>query len=265
MCLILLANRVFAGFPLVLAANRDEFFERPTASAEYWADAPEILGGRDLAQGGTWLGVSRDGRWGAVTNFRDGLPAPAGSPSRGELVAQYLRGGYQAGDYLQQLSGTASAYHGFNLLLGDASGVFFFSNRGSQTENLAAGIYGLSNHLLDTPWPKVAQGKRAVAALADAAAEAGDGYRLTADLFSLLQNRAAASDPELPETGVSRDWERLLSPMFISAPGYGTRASTVLLIDRAGGVHFHERGFAPDGTPRQLRSFRIETGVPVSG
>lgn len=266
MCLILLAHRVFSSFPLVLAANRDEFFERPTASAEYWADAPDILGGRDLAQGGTWLGVSRDGRWGAVTNFRDGSPAPAGSRSRGELVAQYLRGGYRAENYLQQLSSTASAYHGVNLLLGDASGVFFFSNRGSQTENLAAGIYGLSNHLLDTPWPKVAQGRRALKALAeDAAAEDSDGNRLTAGLFSLLQDRAAASDPELPETGVSRDWERLLSPMFISAPGYGTRASTVLLIDRAGGVHFHERAFAPDGTPRQMRSFRIETGTPVTG
>lgn len=265
MCLILLANRVFAGFPLVLAANRDEFFERPTAGAEYWADAPDILGGRDLAQGGTWLGVSRDGRWGAVTNFREGSPAPAGSRSRGELVAQYLRSGYQAGDYLRNLRGTAQAYHGFNLLLGDASGVFFFSNRRPQAENLAAGIYGLSNHLLDTPWPKVAQGKRALKALADAAAEVGDGDRLTANLFSLLQNRAAAPDPELPETGVSRDWERLLSPMFISAPGYGTRASTVLLIDRVGGVHFHERGFAPDGTPWQVRSFRIETGLPVSG
>lgn len=112
----------------------------------------------------------------------------------------------------------------------------------------------------------MAQGKRALTALADdAAAEDSDGSRLTADLFSLLQDRAAAPDPDLPETGVSLDWERLLSPMFISAPAYGTRASTVLLIDRAGGVQFHERGFAPDGTPRQLRSFRIETGVPVSG
>lgn len=275
MCLILLAHRVIEGFPLVLAANRDEFFDRPTAGAGFWADAPDILGGRDLRQGGTWLGVSRDGRWGAVTNFRDGSTAPAGSRSRGELVARYLRDGGRAETYLQQLAGTAADYHGFNLLLGDASGVFIFSNRGSRPTRLAAGIYGLSNHALDTPWPKVAQGKRALAGLAAAAASAAAsastapsdqaGERLAADLFRVLQDRTEASDPDLPETGVSRDWERLLSPMFISAPGYGTRASTVLLIDPAGGLHFHERGFAPDGTAQPLRSFRIETGVAVSG
>lgn len=270
MCLILLAHRVIEGFPLVLAANRDEFFDRPTAGAGFWADAPDILGGRDLRQGGTWLGVSRDGRWGAVTNFRDGSKAPAGSRSRGELVARYLRGGGRAETYLQQLDGTAPDYHGFNLLLGDASGVFFYSNRGSRPASLAAGIYGLSNHALDTPWPKVTQGKRALAGLvaaasANAATADQAGERLAADLLSVLQDSTEASDPDLPETGISRDWERLLSPMFISAPGYGTRASTVLLIDRAGGLHFHERGFDPDGTPQPLRSFRIEPGVAVSG
>lgn len=265
MCLILLAHRVFDGFPLVLAANRDEFFARPTAGAGYWADAPDILGGRDLAQGGTWLGISRDGRWGAVTNFRDGSPAPAGSRSRGELVARYLRSGYRAEDYLRQLNGSTRGYHGFNLLLADASGVHYFSNRADGPSRLAPGIYGLSNHLLDTPWPKVMRGKRALAALAGAASAGCDGGHLAAELFALLQDRAAAPDPDLPETGVSRDWERLLSPMFIAAPGYGTRASTVLLIDRAGAVQLHEREFGPDGTARQLRSFRIETGMPVSG
>lgn len=263
MCLILLAHRVFDRFPLVLAANRDEFFDRPTAGAGFWADAPDILGGRDLAQGGTWLGVSRDGRWGAVTNFRDGSPAPAGSRSRGELVAEYLRGGYRAGDYLQRLDRTAPDYHGFNLLLGDAGGVVFFSNRGTQSIGLPAGIYGLSNHLLDTPWPKVAQGKRALAALAATTSACRDGGHLAADLLGLLQDRTEASDPDLPETGVARDWERVLSPMFISAPGYGTRASTVLLIDHAGCLHFHERSFAPDGVAGPLRSFRIESGVSV--
>lgn len=265
MCLILLANHVFDGFPLVLAANRDEFFERPTASAEYWADAPDILGGRDLAQGGTWLGISRDGRWGAVTNFRDGTPAPAGSRSRGALVAQYLRGDYRAEEYLRQLSATAPAYHGFNLLVADASGVHYLSNRAAEPVGLAPGVYGLSNHLLDTPWPKVASGKRALAALADSAVADRDGSRLAGALFDLLQDRATAPDPDLPETGVSGDWERLLSPMFISAPGYGTRASTVLMIDRAGSVQFHERSFGPDGLLQQIRSFRIEAGVSVSG
>ena len=265
MCLILLAHRVFAGFPLVLAANRDEFFERPTASAGYWPDAPDILGGRDLAQGGTWLGVSRDGRWGAVTNFRDGSPAPAGSRSRGALVAQYLRGGCRAGDYLNQLGETAHDYHGFNLLVADASGVRYFSNRAAQPVSLAPGLYGLSNHLLDTPWPKVAHGKRALSALADSAAADRDGNRLAGALFTLLENRAAAPDSELPRTGVSGEWEKLLSPMFIAAPGYGTRASTILMADHAGNVQFHERSFGPDGTLQQAQSFRIEAGVSVSG
>jgi len=171
MCLILFAHRAAPGYALVLAANRDEFFSRPTGPAGYWTDAPHVLAGRDLEKGGTWLGVTRDGRWAAITNYRDGSRPETGSRSRGELVARYLSEGSTAMSYAAAVASAAAEYHGFNLLVGDAKGVHYVSNRVARAQVLEPGIYGLSNHLLDTPWPKVERGKREMEALLGGNAE----------------------------------------------------------------------------------------------
>jgi uncharacterized protein with NRDE domain len=257
MCLILIAHRAVPGQVLVLAANRDEFFTRPTAPADYWNQAPHVLAGRDLEKGGTWMGVSRDGRWAAVTNYRDGSGSVSGSRSRGELVARYLLGGSSAATYAACIANEGAEFHGFNLLVGDSEGMHYVSNRGARPQALEPGIYGLSNHVLDTPWPKVERGKRELEALRDR--PPGD---LAEPLLALLSDRRTAAEEALPETGVSRNWEKLLSAAFIRAPGYGTRASSVLLVGQDGEVRLRERSFGPDAELLEDRRFHF-TVTPV--
>ena len=254
MCLILIAHRADPRYRLVVAANRDEFFRRPTAPADYWTDAPHILGGRDLDQGGSWMGVATDGRWAAVTNFRDGSSPEPGTRSRGGLVADYLRGSTEAQVYVATMEPRVHEYHGFNLLIGDRSGVHYLSNKDKGSVMLAAGFYGLSNHLLNSPWPKVERGKLA---LREALAGTAKPDRLTETLLAALSDRSIAEARALPSTGISRDWESLLSAAFIGAPGYGTRASTVLLIDYDGEVHFREHSFGERGELIEDRRYRF--------
>ena len=253
MCLILLAWRVHPDYPLVVAANRDEFFARPTAPAGFWADAPEIFAGRDLEAGGTWLGATRRGRFAALTNYRDPARIRRGTPSRGELVAAFLQGEAAPADYVARLRPRAGDYNGFNLLVGDGRDMHYFSNVAEESGHigpLAPNVYGLSNHLLDTPWPKVARGKSALTAALDALPEAEP-------LFELLRDDHQAADEELPRTGVSLEWERLLSAAFIRSPAYGTRSSTVVLRDTAGNTTFIEQTWDRDGGPagRVQKSF----------
>ena len=254
MCLILIAHRADPRYPLVVAANRDEFFRRPTAAAQYWPDAPHVLAGRDLEKGGTWMGVTTDGRWAAVTNFRDGTPAQSGARSRGELVAGYLRGSVDAQDHMTAVESDGREYHGFNLLAGDAAVTHYLSNRDQGSMMLAAGVYGLSNHLLDSPWPKVERGKRA---LREALAQGAKPDRLIEKLLAALSDRSIADERLLPSTGISKDWEKALSAAFIGAPGYGTRASTVLLVDTEGEVYFRERSFGESGELTEDRRYRF--------
>jgi uncharacterized protein with NRDE domain len=254
MCLILIAHRADPRYPLVVAANRDEFFHRPAAPAEYWHDAPHVLAGRDLEKNGTWMGVATDGRWAAVTNFRDGTTAQAGARSRGELVAGYLKGSADAEGHVTAVAPDVREYHGFNLLAGDAAGIHYLSNREQGSMMLAAGVYGLSNHLLDSPWPKVERGKLALRA---ALAEGAKPDRLIGKLLAALSDRSIADERLLPSTGISKDWEKALSAAFIGAPGYGTRASTVLLVDTEGEVHFRERSFGERGELTEDRRYRF--------
>lgn len=256
MCLILFAHRAAPGYALVLAANRDEFFARPSAPADYWKDAPHVLAGRDLTKGGTWMGVTRQGRWAAVTNYRDGTRASTGSRSRGELVARYLLEGSSAAAYAPAAATAGAEFQGFNLLLGDKDGMYCVSNRDGQPRALEPGIYGLSNHLLNTPWPKVERGKRALQAVLE-----GNSADATEPLLALLADRRTADDEALPETGVGHDWEKLLSAAFIRAPGYGTRASSVLLIETGGEVSFRERSFGANAELLEDRRFHF-TIVP---
>ena len=252
MCLILAAWRSHPDFPLVVAANRDEFFARPTALADFWSDAPAILGGRDLQAGGTWLGFTRSGRFAALTNFRDPAQQQPNAPSRGKLVADFLAGGATPLGYLDGLAGDAGAFNGFNLLAGDGRQLCCFSNVGGPPHELAPGIYGLSNHLLDTPWPKVEQGKSALAAAL--AALPDDGR-----LLALLRDDAIHPDASLPSTGVPLEWERLLSAAFVRSPDYGTRCSTLLRVGRDGRAVFDEQAWLEGGAtgPRRRFSFRL--------
>jgi uncharacterized protein with NRDE domain len=252
MCLIVLAHDAHPRHRLIVAANRDEFYDRPTAPAAWWSDAPGILAGRDLREGGTWMGVTRTGRFAAITNYREMTP-PRAAPSRGALVADFLRGGLPARAYSDDVAARGAAYNGFNLLVGDPGGLFYVSNRAEGVKRLEPGVYGLSNALLDTPWPKVL---RATAAMRStiAAAEA-DGWE--SGLWEMLGDRVIAADGDLPDTGVGAERERLLSPPFIASGVYGTRASTVLTIGHDGQVTFVERSTAPDGPAEARHRFRI--------
>lgn len=250
MCLILFANATHPAYPLVLAANRDESYARPTATAAFWQDDPRIFGGRDLEHGGTWLGVSRSGSFAAVTNFRDGYGARNSTHSRGKLVANFLHGQQNPGDYIADVRLKSEAYNGFNLLAGNLSEVHWYSNRSEVPEVVAPGVHGLSNHLLNTPWPKVERGKARLTELLDRS-----GEELIDALFEMLAEKAVAADYRLPETGVGLARERVLSPAFIVSAGYGTRSSTVVLVDAQGTVTCVERSFGEGGV------FAGETGT----
>jgi uncharacterized protein with NRDE domain len=237
MCLIFVAVDAHPNYRIVIGANRDEFYNRPSAPASFWPEAPQLLAGRDLLGGGTWLGITRTGRIAAVTNYRDPSSNRADAPSRGSLVSDFLLGGKNPVPYLEQISANARRYNGFNLLVGQRENFYCYSNRAEGIRALEPGIHGLSNHLLDTPWPKVERGKQALRKLLAAENICPE------DLFHFFLDRTAAPDEVLPDTGVGLELERMLSPIFISSPGYGTRSSTVILMDGAGKVTFIEKSF----------------------
>jgi uncharacterized protein with NRDE domain len=253
MCLILIALDSHPDFTLIVAANRDEFYDRPSAVAEFWADAPWVLGGRDRKAGGTWLGVDRRGRFAAVTNYRQGEREAAAPRSRGHLVSDFLTSGIGPRAHIDRVQRDAALYNGFNLIAGHARELWYFSNLQGRPLALGPGVYGLSNHLLDTAWPKVTSSKNALSALLTA-----DPGKLTPDLFAMLSDPRQAADHLLPRTGVSADWERLLSSAFIASSDYGTRSSTVVLAGRDGRVVFVERNFGPGGKPAEQVRYEFE-------
>lgn len=237
MCLIVFAYNVHPAYRLILAANRDEFYERSSSPAQLWKDAPNVLAGLDLKEGGTWLGMTREGKFAAITNYRDPAALRMGAPSRGKLVSNYLTGSESAASLSEKIPRRAQKYNGFNLIFGDNKDLFVYSSHGER-HKLAAGIYGLSNRLLDSPWPKVAKAKKALAAAMNF--RSAD---LEAALFKFLADRKKAPDKSLPSTGIGLEWERLLSAVFIESPSYGTRSSTVLLIGKNKRVRFVEKIF----------------------
>ncbi len=250
MCLILLAWHAHPDFPLVVAANRDEHFSRPTETARFWPGASSLLAGRDVQAGGTWLGITREGRFAALTNYREPENGSiiSETSSRGRLVSNFLSGTQSAADYLANLAAHSGDYRAFNLLCGTLTdGLLHYSNRAEAPEStvmqpLAPGIYGLSNSLLDVSWPKVADGKSAMArALAQLPRNEA--------LFRLLRDETMHDDAKLPRTGVSLEWERVLSAAFVRAPHYGTRSSTVLTFDRRDYITFDEQTFQANTSP----------------
>lgn len=238
MCVLFIAYRKHPRHPLIVLANRDEFYDRPTAPAAKWDDHPQVTAGRDLVAGGTWLGIADAGRFAAVTNFRD-PHRPNGSVSRGRLVADFLFGETAAEEYISTVALEAENYSGFNLVVADREDLYYFSNAaGEPPERLAPGIYGLSNHLLNTPWPKVSSGLAAFEQLIENEEISKEAA------FALLADETLAADSELPETGIGIEKERLLSSIFIRSSIYGTRSSTLVLAGGDGNLELNERVFA---------------------
>lgn len=238
MCLIVFAWQVIPGMPLVAAANRDEFYDRPATPADWWSDHPQVYAGRDLQGGGTWMGVTRDGRFAAITNVRAPNEKNDSAPSRGALVADYLVGEASPEAYIEEIASRAHHFNGFNLLIGNQHKLMWFSNRAEADARngkaLEPGIYGLSNGTLDTPWPKVVRTKAQFASLLCQGAPE-DAY------FEMLTDTTRASDCRLPRTGVSLEWERMLSAVCIQSPEYGTRTSTTARLYADGTAALDER------------------------
>ncbi len=255
MCLILFAFQAHRDYPLVVAANRDEAYARPASPAAFWRDHPHVYGGRDLEMGGAWMGITTAGRFAAVTNFRDGYPKGIAPHSRGELVGNFLSSTATGHSYTSSVAADGDDYAGYSFIAGNMSALWFSSNRGSVVTHITPGIHGLSNHLLDTPWPKVTQGRQELESHLN-----GDASTLTERLYAMLADRTAAAPDALPDTGMGALREKQLAPKFIAVDDrYGTRASTVVVVDREGNVTYAERSFGAHGKflGEVTRHFRI--------
>ena len=242
MCLLIFAHQVSQKYPLQVAANRDEFHARPTAVSDFWAEHPELLAGRDLQQGGTWMGVTRGGRFAAVTNYRDPEGTLGAPRSRGELPLGYLVGSRSPQEFLMNLEGRAGDYAGFNLLVGDRHSLWYFTNSDKLApRSLPPGIYGLSNATLDTPWPKVELGKAKLQALQK---KGGISHEA---LATIIAARQIADHRSLVSQGLDGSMDPILSAQFIVTEAYGTRSSTTLWTDAQARISWREQSFNEQG------------------
>ena len=254
MCLIALAWKTDSRFSLVVAANRDEWRERPAEAAHWWPDHPRLLAGRDLQAGGTWMGVTKNGRIAAVTNFRDPSDKRSTARSRGGLVSEFLLGTQSPRAYLEELAPRAHEYNGFNLIVGDGELLCYFGSREGEARTIEPGVHGLSNHLLNEPWPKVVHAREAMG-------QALHERNPAPKLFEMLSDPAGAPDDALPQTGVGIAWERRLAAALITGEEYGTRASTVLVVDASGAIRFEERSRDANGGVTGVASFEFRSAA----
>ena len=255
MCLILLAYKVHPRYPFILAANRDEFHQRPTRGIHWWSKDSALLAGKDLQRGGTWLGLSRRGGFAAVTNVREGKSRHSSKKSRGQLPLDFLRAPGDVDRFSRQLIDSREQYSGYNLLFGTCDQLYYYSNRQDRINKLGPAVYGLSNARLDTPWPKVATGKSELTRLSREPDPAPD------QLFGLLESTEQAPDHLLPDTGVGLGLERLLSATCIVGEQYGTRSSCVALIDQSRQVRLYAKERAPVRGPVEKFDFMIDCGL----
>ncbi|MCP1728258.1 uncharacterized protein with NRDE domain [Natronospira proteinivora] len=260
MCLLAIAWKQHPRLRLMAAGNRDEFHARPTEAAAFWPDRPDLLAGRDRTAGGTWLGLSRQGRFAAVTNVREADAAP-GERSRGELTADFLDGGSNLSSYLEQVAVKGDQYAGFNLLLSDGERLGYVSNRDPAGPRiLEAGIYAVSNHLLDSPWPKLLRLRHRFERQLNAGRVGAES------LYRLLDDREPARPQDLPDTGLPPELERRLSAPFVLGTEYGTRCASLAWLWEDGIAHFRERRFDAGGHIQGESPFRFtwETGEHAS-
>jgi len=242
MCFLLVSIDPARPYPLVVAANRDESYDRPARPASFWTQHPNLIAGKDLQQGGTWLGMNRRGQFACLTNVRDGHTPRANAPSRGDLVLDYLTTGNKENDFGRSLSESQHRYNGFNLVYGSIDdGLYYLSNRNHRSaQRLTADVHGLSNGTLNEAWPKIVRGRDRFNNILH---QSGDGQPPIDQLLALLADRHIADDDDLPDTGVGIERERILAPAFIHSEYYGTRCSTVITVRRDGLVNFVEQSF----------------------
>lgn len=252
MCLILFAYQHHPRYSLIVIANRDEYFSRPSAPAQYWLDHPRVLAGRDLKELGTWMGITVAGDFAALTNYRDPSKQSATALSRGHLVSDFLCNKHSPLPYLESVAKKAGQYNGFNLLVGDRQSLWYYGNRQEKIQQVMPGIHGICNHLLNTPWPKLEKGRQQLEKCLAQDDVCED------DLWNILANSQKANDDQLPVTGVGLEWERTLSSIFVEGLEYGTRSSTVLLIGYDGSVKFMERIYHPALTSWQEVSYEFQ-------
>lgn len=256
MCIAYLAIDAHPDWPLFIAANRDEYHKRPCRPAAPWPTHPDVIAGLDYQASGSWLGVTRQGRFALITNYRDPAHVMANAPTRGQLVSRYLTSHESPQSYARKVHGDASAYNGFNLIVGDKSQAFYTGNRDEATDpsQLAPGRYVLSNHLLNTSWPKAQRLRLALDALP---LDSLDQSLTT--VFEILKDGTPAQDQDLPSTGLSLERERLLSSPFIISPEYGTRCSTVIALHASGRALFSEISYDASGSPTERHDWPFQT------
>jgi uncharacterized protein with NRDE domain len=237
MCLIVFANNVLEDYKLIFAANRDEFYNRPSEQADFWKDYPDLLAGKDLQAGGTWMGITRKGKFAAITNFRDLKNHKNDAPSRGKLTLNFLINDVAPEEYYNGLKPELNNYNGFNLILGNIDELYYFSNKTNGLQKLKPGIHGISNAILDTPWPKVEKSKMQLNRLIE------HQNIHPWEVLNILDDTSPAKDEDLPNTGVGLELERVLSPIFIKSEKYGTRSSTIVTVDNDNNVKFVEKTY----------------------
>ncbi|MBN2283158.1 MAG: NRDE family protein [Deltaproteobacteria bacterium] len=258
MCILYISYRSHPRYSLIVAANRDELYERPSAPAGFWPDHPGVFAGRDLREGGTWLGMTTGGRFAALTNVRDLARLKKEAPSRGLLVRDFLCGDEHPLSCLERLKARSDRYSGYNIIVGNREGFFYFSNLKDSVTQLRPGSYGLSNHFLDTPWPKVRLARERLDRVM-----AGGEEPSPEDIFHILADRSKPADADLPDTGVGLVWERILSSVFVRTEGYGTRSSTVIFVEHGGNVRFIERVFngEPESYETMVGKFMLDASA----
>ncbi len=251
MCLIFVSYQKNPDYPLIIAANRDEYYARPTACAGFWQRYPDVLAGMDLQHQGTWLGITRTGRLSFITNYRNPALNNESARSRGELTRDYLTGEEPAALYMQKVLDMRRQYNGFNLVAGDLANLYYCASELDEVRHIAPGNYGLSNGLLDSPWPKVVIGKQQFI-------ECIKNKPDSQCLMAILADQTKAGLDQLPETGVGLELEHTLSSRFISTPLYGTRSSTLITVDSNYNVHFIEKNHAVAGQQEITREYHFK-------
>ncbi|MFY0650531.1 MAG: NRDE family protein [Cyclobacteriaceae bacterium] len=241
MCLILFSWKFHPKYKLVLAANRDEFYARPTAKADYWIENKNMIAGTDLQAGGTWIGITKTGRLAAITNYRDPKNLDANATSRGKLTTDFLNSLEKPEDYLERVQVEGNHFNGYNLLVGDSEDLFYFNNVNNEIKKVESGVFGLSNGFFQENWPKLEKGRNALQKIVNKETIERE------DLFTILSDNQIAPDDELPKTGIPFEWERALSPLFIKTEEYGTRCSTLIFMDYQNGGTFEEKTYQVDG------------------
>ncbi|MCC2615770.1 NRDE family protein [Aestuariibacter halophilus] len=255
MCILFIAVKQHPDLPLIIAANRDEFYQRPTTPSGFWNEYPSILAGKDRQAGGTWMGVTRGGKIAALTNVREPQRVLDNAPSRGELTVNYLTEDVSTSDYLQCCQSSRQHYNGYNLLFGEWHNLHVYNNRSDTLTVLKPGFYALSNASIDMHWPKQRRGVKGLQAACQLPAD-----HIVDALLTVLQDDHQAPEEALPDTGIPKDWERLLSSIFITTPDYGTRCSTILTVDDQQHISWYEQTYQNGHPSSPPRTFQFAIG-----